>query len=263
MVATTYNNLTISNAAGSTTSGSVSVNTALTVNEALTIGASSTLTIVANASVTVAASKTLTVDAAGTIQNNSTTAFVLNGTLSINGTYVHNANSSTIPGVSPASGATYGAGSTLNVGGGGSNVTSTIPTLPASAYNVIWNCPNQSTTASFLSLTPVTINNFTVISTGTGGISNGNGGISRMFNIAGDLTVSGGSYRVTGNSASATANQITNVSGNVVISSGSMFISNNTLGSGTANLNVGGNISFLEARLVTRQFHIRYFNLQW
>ncbi|MFY7885559.1 MAG: hypothetical protein ACOVOV_12040, partial [Dolichospermum sp.] len=113
------------------------------------------------------------------------------GSLIVNGTYVHNANSSTIPGVSPASGVTYGSSSTINVGNGLSGVTSVLPTLPSAiAGNVIWNTPNGSFSATaFFQTTPTTISgNFTIVSTGAT-LFNSSASTARTFNIGGNLEI--------------------------------------------------------------------------
>jgi hypothetical protein len=238
----TFNNLTTSNTAGCTTGGSLICNAALTVTENLVVANTHTLTIGSGGSVNVASTKSLTINNTGILQNNSTTAFTLTGSLIVNGTYVHNANSSTIPGVSPASGVTYGSSSTINVGNGLSGVTSVLPTLPSAiAGNVIWNTPNGSFSATaFFQTTPTTISgNFTIVSTGAT-LFNSSASTARTLNIGGNLEIQGGNYSIS--AAGSTVSPITNVTGNVIISGGTLDINGGT-STGTSTLNVGGNFT--------------------
>lgn len=240
--AATYNNLTTSNSAACTTSGNVIVGGTLSVSQNLTVGSSSILTINSGASVTIASSKSLTVSASGTLQNNSTTAFTVTGTMTVNGTYVHNANSQTIP----STNTTYTTGSYLKVGNGGSNITTVNPVLPAcsasNAPNVIWDCPQQTQTNIFLSATPAYVNNLSIVNTGTGYVSNGLTSTARVLNVLGDLSILGGKYYITGN-GSNTAIQTLNVSGNVSVSGGTLDLNAGT-NTGSGILNIQGNLNY-------------------
>ena len=243
VAASSYNNVTASNPAGCTTSGAVVLSGIFNVNENLVVGAGSTLTINSTGSATIASGKIFTVHATGTIQYNSSSLFAtsnVGSTLTVNGTYVHNANANNIPQINT----TWASGSLLKVGDGGSNITTTIPLLPASVGgSVIWNTPGLTTSGPFVqSTTPTISGNLTIMSTGSASLVNITNASTRTLTIGGDLSITGGKYFIAANHASPIASQ-TNVSGNISISGGDFRISNNITGTGTGALNAGGNIS--------------------
>ena len=237
--ASNYNNITTSNASGCTTAGNVILGNILTVNQQLIIGAASTLTMLPGDSVIIAALKNLTVSATGKIQNNSTRIFNFNttGSMTVNGVYVHNANAQTIP---SSTFATYGIGSVIKVGDGGTNITTVNPILPATAYDVVWDCPAQTQTNIFISSTPTNVHDLNIISTGTGYIANGLTSNPRVLNISGNLSLIGGNLNVIGNGTN-TANQIINVTGNLTVSGGKLDL-NAGLSTSNSIINLLGNL---------------------
>jgi hypothetical protein len=237
--ASNYNNITTSNTSGCTTAGNVTFGNILNVNQQLTVGSASTITMLPGDSVIIGAGKNLTVSATGKIQNNSTRIFNFNstGTMTMNGVYVHNANSQTIP---SSTYTIYGTGSIIKVGDGASNITTVNPILPATAYDVIWNCPAQTQTNIFISSTPTSIHDLTVISTGTGYIADGLTSIARTFNISGNLNLQGGNLHIIGNGTN-TADQTLNVLGNLTVSGGKLNL-NSGLSTSNSILNLSGNL---------------------
>ncbi len=237
--ASNYNNITTSNISGCTTAGNVTFGNILNVNQQLTVGSASTLMMLPGDSVIIGAGKNLTVSATGKIQNNSTRIFNFNstGSMTMNGVYVHNANSQTIP---SSTYTTYGTGSIIKVGDGASNITTVNPILPATAYDVVWNCPSQTQTNIFISSTTTSLHDLTIINTGTGYIADGLTSIARTLNISGNLILQGGNLHIIGNGTN-TADQTLNISGNLTVSGGKLNL-NSGLSTSNSILNLSGNL---------------------
>ncbi|MCX6157467.1 MAG: T9SS type A sorting domain-containing protein [Ignavibacteriae bacterium] len=137
--------------------------------------------------------------------------------------------------------ATWEAGSTLKVTG----ITScTTLTFPINLYNVIWNCPNQTSNTELYNYSSAIFNingDFTIINTGTGKISNSSSANSRTINVLGDLNLQGGSYHLYSGTGAYT--QTTNITSDLNISGGTLDLSSSSNASGVGNLFVKGNIN--------------------
>ena len=133
--------------------------------------------------------------------NANVNAYVGNGS-----TYIHSINGGVIPTV------TWHSNSTCLITG----TTSTLPAGMGQTFgNLIWNCPNQTTTTTLSNI--FTVNgNFTLQSTGTGQLVLASGTTS----IAGNYSQTGGSIRLGGNTATSL-----NVGGNFSLSAGTFLMS--------------------------------------
>ncbi len=210
-----------------------------------TIAAGKSLTINAGDSLGIAQGFALTIN--GTLLNKSIKpiAFATSSSLVINGTLQHDANGGSIPNSST----TYNAGSTILVTGL-TNV-SNIPVLPATCANVVWNCPGQTGSNTFVNTitNATTINgNLTVQSTGTASIYLGGAGTGRTLTVNGNVIVSGGKLGVIKpTSSAATANQNFIVNGDVIVSAGEFYVADASVGAtgytGKGFLSIGGNLN--------------------
>ena len=237
----TFNNLTISNAAGVTQTGDVSVAGILLVNQNLTVNATRILTLSSGASCTIATTKQLSVN--GTIVSNSIAAspFTVTGTLIFNSGSVYQHNANTAFAAIPSTNTTYSLGSLLKVTG----VTSTIASLPATiGGDVEWNSTAQTVSSNFLGSATNTIGGkLTIISTGTGYVTNGFSATARTLNITGNLDIQGGNYYISGTS-SGTVAQLTTAA-NVTVSGGQLIMNtgSGSAGSGTLTIGAAGNLT--------------------
>jgi hypothetical protein len=238
LTATNYNgNISVLNGATFITR-----NATIAAGKTLLVDATSKLGIGATASGTTTA--TLTIN--GSYVNRQTTAAITfagaTPALVINGTYQHDANGGNCPNANT----TYGSASTILVSGVVNPAA--IPVLPTTCANVIWNCPNQTASNTFVNTTSntTTVNgNITFVSTGTGTIYMGGGGASRTLTVNGNLTVSGGRLAVIFAATSGgTADQYLNVNGDVTVSAGQFNVSNSGgTSTGKGYLNVTGNLT--------------------
>ncbi len=152
-------------------------------------------------------------------------------TINSGGTYQHNMNGNNIPQ------ATWNTGSLCEITG----VTTTQPgNLDQSFSNFTWNCASQTSKESFSSALTTINGDFTLTSTGSGGI--------RLAAASDDTLNIGGSFVQTGGTIylSGAADWIMNVAGNYTQSSGSFIYTDATSGNGAGNpiVNVTGNFTF-------------------
>jgi hypothetical protein len=239
-----YNGLTNAGVDGKSTSGNISVSGLFTMSNSCTIATASTLTYLSTATLSTTAGKTLTVNGTFEDQLNSATfnfgsgamSIAAGGTFKISGTTGNNVLALTNVTLAAGIGA---AGSTLYVAG---NANVRLPI--AVAGNVVWNTPTATGTSNLFNNASNTIGgNFTIMSTGNGGIvSHGTGGSGRAVTVSGDLIMTGGRYDVSGNPATS-ANAIT-VNGNVNLSgtTDTLYASNSTSAGGTGTINIKGNL---------------------
>ncbi|MGG9972082.1 fibronectin type III domain-containing protein [Ferruginibacter sp. SUN002] len=217
-----------------TGAGGVTLNSSITLPFAssltltsgnFTIASGVTLTMGGTSTATIGGSRTLTVD--GTLTRVSSGTFTTTGTLSISngGKYQHAHNAGVIPT------ATWVTGSTCEITGN----TSTTPSagLGQVFSNFTWNSPSQTTTTNIGGALTTVNGNFSVLNTGaaTNGLRLVNGAYS--LNVGGDLIVSAGNTAkldINGNTGTATIN----VGGNVTI--GSAGTLSNTGGTGVVKL---------------------------
>ncbi len=188
---------------------------------------------------------TITVN--GTLEQNTTSAIATTGNFIINGTLKHNADVANILKTNVGT-VTYATGSTIWVTGIVSNTSG--GQLPTSCYNVIWDCPSQTSASinTFVPNTTTTISgDLTIHSTGNGGtpgaIYMGGGSSARTINLAGNLVIDGGELRLV--NSGGTVTQTLNVTGNITISgTGKLTLNNSTTtGLGKGALNVKGNLT--------------------
>lgn len=150
-------------------------------------------------------------------------------------TYDHGVNAGTIPT------ATWNINATCLISG----VTTAIPLgFNQALGNVTWQSTNQTGNLNFANNLNNVRGNLNIISTGT------TGAINLMFtgagpfttNVGGSFIQSGGIFRMIGNSGAATANLSMNVGGDFVLNGGTFDMHAHTTQTGTATLNVTGNV---------------------
>lgn len=215
--------------------GNISINSSSTLTAKNLIQNNGILAINNGGRLNTTTGATLTIN--GTLENKSTNTIGLNGSIIVNGTYIHNVDANTIP----KNNVTYATGSTIQIFGIVNH--SSIAQLPTSCYNVVWNCARQTASAvnTIFFATPTTINgDFTILSTGAGSIYIGGGGTARILNIVGDLNIEGGTFKLS--NINGTSRQICNVGGNVNVTGGTLIISEATSTLGQGKLDIGGSL---------------------
>jgi Secretion system C-terminal sorting domain len=265
----TFRNLKFESSSGSISITGINISSPFTVNEKLTIGSGVQLTISSNAgnnfngdidlvgSISNLSSFTLAADKIITAYSQGYLTMASGKTLTVYGkVYSSSLNSPISYLVTFKSGsvvemtgntniifdnATWEAGSTLKVTGITSYGTLT---FPLNLYNVIWDCPNQTSNTELYNYNSTIFNingDFTIINTGTGKISNSSSANSRTLNILGNLNLQGGTYHLY--SGSGAYSQTTNITGNLNISGGTLDLSSSSNAGGNGNLYVKGNIN--------------------
>ncbi|UEG49485.1 hypothetical protein LK994_12660 [Ferruginibacter lapsinanis] len=147
---------------------------------------------------------------------------------------------------------TFNAGTT----GGTLYIATGVPRLPfANSGNVIWDSPSSSNTfLTGTNSTTVIGGNFTIKSTGAGGINNGSSNVGRTLSVTNNMIIEAGEYYLVGTSTgnNIAANFTTTVAGDITISGGTLGIYNSTVGytSGTFTL-TGKNITISGGNLYT------------
>ncbi len=170
----------------------------------------------------------------GTFVLQNAASFATLGALTVDngGTYQHDCN-----GGSQLTG-TFSTGSTIKVTG----ITSSNLWLPSSCYDVVWNCPSQTSAGKFYNIDGTINGTLTMLSTGTGYCALNTGSNTRVVNIEGNLDIQGGSFRLLGASSGQGLTTL-NVTGNVLVSvSGVLNLSSTSFATPTSPiLNVKGN----------------------
>lgn len=171
------------------------------------------------------------------IFENQTTAnpdFTATGTMLIASGGTYKVNGYTANALMTLTNVTFAAGTT----GGTLYVASGVPRLSGTyAGNVVWDSPSASST--FLNGNTTISGNFTIISTGVGGINNGSGGAGRLLTVSSNMFVQGGEYYIAGTSGNPIAATLTTtVTLDITISGGTVGIYGSTFGytSGTISL---------------------------
>jgi len=190
---------------------------------------------------------------AGTITGATAAKYIVTAT----GTYQHAQNGGTIPT------STWSPGSTANITG----IVGTAPTgLNQTFRNLTWNCTGQTADVALENTIVGILENFTIISTGTGGTAGtirlANTNTDRTLTVGGNFVHTGGEFRVDNGNGGSTLNVTGNlnisgtalfiiasgggpaiaaITGNVNITGGTLDLSDNN--GGTGNLNLLGNFS--------------------
>jgi hypothetical protein len=218
-------------------------NTYLRIRSA-TIATGKTLTINATDSLGIGNAFALTVNGALINKSSKPIAFSTGATMIVNGTYQHDVNGGTMPNTTT----TYNTGSTILVTG--ITNAATVPVLPAITGNVLWNCPAQTSSNTFVNTTSnsTTVNgNLTIQSTGTANIYLGGAGTGRTLTVNGNLIINGGKFGVIKPATGAAGNQTCTVNGDVIVSSGDCYIADALTGAtaytGKGYLSITGSLN--------------------